>query len=105
MANSRSGSSKPPGSDEFLGGGVQFNKVGSSIPGSASPPPDEQPIVVPATGARTRAVRTMLIIAAIILLAAVLYVFSNDSLGGIQHTAQHGGVSPTAHSPAPPKNF
>ncbi len=85
---------------------MQFNKVGTSIPGSASPAPDEEPIVVlPSAHVRAQTVRTALVVAALVLLAALLFVFSSDSLSGIRHTAGRGGVSSSPHPAVPPRNF
>ncbi len=85
---------------------MQFNKVGTSIPGA--PPaglPEEPPQVVPPPQARAHAVRTALIVAALLVLVAVLFLLNNDSLGGIQHTVGRGGVSSSPHPVAPPRNF
>ncbi len=102
----RSSPNGPPDKDSFLGGGMQFNKVGTSIPGSSSPSSDEAPVlVVSPAQARARAVRTAVIVAALVLLVVLLWLFSSDSLGGVEHTTGHGGVSPTSHTPTPPRNF
>jgi len=106
MASQRPSSSGPPDKDTFLGGGMQFNKVGTSIPGASPTGLPEEPVqVIPPPHARARAVRTALIIAALIVLVALLFVFSSDNLSGIQHTVGRGGVSSSAHPTAPPRNF
>ncbi len=85
---------------------MQFNKVGTSIPDSSSAGASEEPVqAVPPPQARAQAVRTAVIVAALILLVVLLFVFSNDSLSGIQHTVGRGGVSSSSHTPAPPRNF
>lgn len=106
MAKQRSSPNGPPDKDSFLGGGVQFNKVGTSIPGASSAAPDESPIVtLPPAQARAGAVRTTVIVAALLLLVILLFLLSNDTLSGVQHTVGRGGVSSTAHTPTPPRNF
>lgn len=106
MAQKASSSNPPPDKDTFLGGGMQFNKVGASIPGASPAAGDVPPeVVISPAQARARAVRTAVIVAALLVLGALLFVFSNDSLGGIQHTPGRGGVSPASHPTALPRNF
>lgn len=106
MANQRSSPSDPGSKDTFLGGGLQFNKVGTSIPGASSLPPEEAPVVVASPAqARSRLMRTLVIVAALALLVTLLFVFSSDTFSGVRHTQGHGGISPSSHTPTPPRNF
>lgn len=85
---------------------MQFNKVGTSIPASSSPGSLEEPAQIVLTPyARARAIRTAVVVAAVLLLVALLFVFSSDNISGIQHTVGRGGVSPSSHPAAPPRNF
>ncbi len=106
MAKQQPSSNSPTDKDSFLGGGVQFNKVGTSIPGSSSLPAGEEPVLVASPAqARTRTARTLVIVAALLLLIVLLFVFGNDGINGIQHTVGRGGVSSSSHTAAPPRNF
>ncbi len=85
---------------------MQFNKVGTSIPGSSPADRTEEPVkVVPPPHARTHAMRTTVIVIALIVLVVLLFVFSSDNFSGIQHTVGRGGVSSSSHPTAPPRNF
>lgn len=94
---------KRPSQDEFLGGGVAFNQVGSA---PSKRDPEEAEAVVPRSSMLNG--RTLLIVALIVLLAIALYVVSDTSLGGVIHTNGHGappGAGQPAGPPQPDRNF
>jgi hypothetical protein len=87
--------------DDFLGGGVQFNKVGRAAPEQPTNE-DTGPITVP-TKISPRTVGSLVIVIVVIMLAVVMLHMADN---GAAHTVIHGRhqVDPGEHTVDPDKD-
>ena len=88
--------------ENFLGG-FSFNEAGATATPHDPAGDDSGPIVVPSRPSPQN-LRTVIIVAVILLLAGVLYVVGDYGLGGVTHTQGHG-VSPDEKPTIPDRNF
>ena len=97
------GMPKDSSQDKFLGGGISFNQAGYVPPETDPLAGDTGPIALPTKPTR-HALRTLITVIIIVLLASGVYYLTEVGLGGVTHTQGHG-VSPDERPTGPPKNF
>lgn len=80
-----------PKKSNFLGGGPRFNTVGNDHSGPADPDAgDTGPILIPSIRSPD-ALRRLLAIVALVLLACLVFYLSDRGLGGVERQGGRGG--------------